>query len=89
MSRLVKVTLLVMVLLGLPVGMPMASMASCPQCVLPAGAGCLLVAVLAMLAAFVAPVRSGRRGGWLVARVHACLWARRLDHPPQALLRLA
>jgi hypothetical protein len=88
MSRLGKVALvmlvLALVLAGLPIGMPMAS---CPQCVLPAGAWCLLVALLAVAAAVVVPDRPGGRVGLLAARLYARLWARRVDRPPQTLLQ--
>jgi hypothetical protein len=69
---------LALVVVGLPVGMPMAS---CPQCVLPAGAWCLLTAA----AAVVAPDRTGGRVGLLALRLQARLWARRIDRPPQPL----
>jgi hypothetical protein len=65
---------------GLPVGMPMAS---CPQCVLPAGAICLLVALLTAAAAVVAPVGTGGRIGVLGLRLPVWLWARRVERPPQ------
>ena len=89
MSRLGKVALvllvLALVLVGLPIGMPMAS---CPQCVLPAGALCLLVALLAAVAAVVVADRTGGRVGVLPVRLHARLWARRVDRPPQLLSQL-
>jgi hypothetical protein len=84
MSRLGKVALVLLVLtllvVGLPVGMPMAS---CPQCVLPAGAMCLLVALLTAAAAVLAPVQTGGRMGVLALRLPAWLWARRVERPPQ------
>jgi hypothetical protein len=62
MSRLGKVALVLLVLalvvVGLPIGMPMAP---CPQCVLPAGAWCLLVALLTVAAVVLAPDRTGGR----------------------------
>jgi hypothetical protein len=86
MSRLGKVALVLLVLtlvvVGLPVGMPMAS---CPQCVLAAGAMCLLVALLTAATAVIAPVRSGGRIGVLALRLQAWLWARRVERPPQVL----
>jgi hypothetical protein len=66
MSRLGKVALVLLVLalvvVGLPVGMPMAS---CPQCVLPAGAMCLLAMLTAATAA---AVRIGPAGGLACCR---------------------
>jgi hypothetical protein len=90
MSRLGKVALVLLVLtlvvvVGLPVGMPMAS---CPQCVLPAGAMCLLVVLLTAAAAVLAPVGSGGRIGVLTLRLQAWLWARRVERPPQRLSEL-
>jgi hypothetical protein len=86
MTCLLKVALvllvLALVLMGLPVGMPMAS---CPQCVLPAGVFCLLVALLATVAAVEVPDPAGRRAGMLSIRLRARLWGRRLDRPPQLL----
>jgi hypothetical protein len=86
MTRLGKVALvllvLVLVAVGLPLGMPMVS---CPQCVLPAGAMCLLLAVLTAAAAVVAPHRTGGRVGVLPVRLQARQWARRVDRPPQRL----
>jgi hypothetical protein len=86
MSGLLKVALvlvvLALVLVGLPIGMPMPS---CPQCVLPTGALCLLVALLATVAAVVVPGSTGGRVGWLSVRLHARLWVRRVDRPPQRL----
>lgn len=86
MSRLGKVALVLLVLalvvVGLPIGMPMAS---CPQCVLPAGAWCLLAALLTAAAAVVAPDRSGERVGALPLHLRVRLWARRVDRPPQPL----
>jgi hypothetical protein len=88
MSRLGKVALvllvLALVLVGLPIGMPMVS---CPQCVLPAAALCLLVAVLATVAIEV-PNPTGRRAGLSSVRLRARLWARRVDRPPQLLSQL-
>jgi hypothetical protein len=88
MSRLGKVALVLLVLalvvVGLPIGMPMVS---CPQCVLPAAALCLLVAVLATIAIEV-PNPPGRRAGLLSVRLRARLWARRVDRPPQLLSQL-
>jgi len=87
MSRFAKVALLVLVLallvMGLPIGMPMADGATCPQCMLPAG----LVCVLAMLLSFavMAPDRSGGRVRGLPVQLLARLWACPIDHPPQAL----
>jgi hypothetical protein len=86
MSRLGKVALVLLVLalvvVGLPIGMPMAP---CPQCVLPAGAWCLLVALLTVAAAVLAPDRTGGRVGVPPLRLQARLWARRVDRPPQRL----
>jgi hypothetical protein len=80
MSRVGKVALVLLVLalvvLGLPVGMPTMS---CPQCVLPVGAWCLLV-VLTVAVAMAVPDRpagelascrcgcrhDGGRAGWSV-----------------------
>jgi hypothetical protein len=53
MSWLGKVALVLVVLAGLPIGMPMASW---PRCALSVGAWCLLVAPLAV-AAVVVPDR--------------------------------
>jgi hypothetical protein len=86
MSRLGKVALvllvlaLVVVVVGLPIGMPMAS---CPQCVLPAGLACVLAVILGF--GLVAPARSGERAGWLAILPRARLWAAPIEHPPQAL----
>jgi hypothetical protein len=84
MSRLGKVALVLLVLTllvaGLPVGMPMAS---CPQCVLPAGAMCLLVALLTAAAAVVTPVGTGGRTGVLGLRLPVWPWARRVERSPQ------
>jgi hypothetical protein len=89
MSRLGKVAVVLLVLalvvVGLPVGMPMAS---CPQCVLSAGAWCLLVALLTAAAAVVASDRTGGRVGALPLRLRARLWAHRVDRPPQRLPQL-
>jgi hypothetical protein len=86
MSWLLKMVLLVLalalVLAGLPIAMPMAP---CPQCVLPAAAWCLL-ALLATVAAVVAPASSGERVGVLSVRLPARLWARPLERPPQRRL---
>jgi hypothetical protein len=86
MSRLGRVAMVLLVLalvvVGLPVGMPMAS---CPQCVLPTGAMCLLVALLATVAALEVPDPTGSRAGWLSIRLRVRLWARRVDRPPQRL----
>jgi disulfide bond formation protein DsbB len=88
MSRLGKVALVLLVLtlvvVGLPIGMPMAP---CPQCVLPDGAMCLLVALLTV-AAVLAPDRTGGRVGVPPLRLQARLWARRVDRPPQRLPQL-
>jgi hypothetical protein len=89
MSRLGKVALVLLVLtlvvVGLPVGMPMAS---CPQCVLAAGAMCLLVVLLTAAAAVLAPVRSGGWIGVLALRLPVWLWARRVERPPQRRFEL-
>jgi len=87
MSRLGRVALVLLVLAlvvaGLPVGMPAMS---CPQCVPPVGAWCLLVAALLTAAVtVVAPDRTGGRVGVLPLRLQARLWARRVDRPPQRL----
>lgn len=86
MGRLGKVALVLLVLtlvvVGLPVGMPMAS---CPQCVLAAGAMCLLVALLTAAAAVVAPVGTGGWIGVLGLPLPVWLWARRVERPPQRL----
>jgi hypothetical protein len=58
-------------------------MASCPQCVLPAGAMCLLVALLTAAAAVVAPVGTGGRTRVLGLRLPVWPWARRVKRPPQ------
>jgi hypothetical protein len=83
MSRVGKVALVLLVLalvvVGLPVGMPMMS---CPQCVLPVGAWCLLVVLTAAVAVTV-PDRTGRRAGVPPVRLQARRWARRVDRPPQ------
>jgi hypothetical protein len=93
MSGLAKLVLVVLVvallLVGLPVGMPMAAMPSCPQCVPAADAVCLLVAALATLVVLIPPQAAARRVGWLVVRAPACLWTRPLERPPQALPRLS
>jgi hypothetical protein len=84
MTRLGKVALVLLVLalvvVGLPIGMPMAS---CPQCVLPGGAWCLLLGMLTAAAAVVVPDWTGGRVGVLPLRLQARLWARRVDRPPQ------
>jgi hypothetical protein len=84
MSRLGKVALVLLVLalvvVGLPIGMPMAS---CPQCVLPAGLACVLAAILGL--GLVAPARAGERAGWVAILLRAPLWADPIEHPPQAL----
>jgi hypothetical protein len=86
MSRLGRVALVLLVLAlvvaGLPVGMPTMS---CPECVLPVGAWCLLVALLTAAVTVVAPDRAGGRVGVLALRLQARLWARRVDRPPQRL----
>jgi disulfide bond formation protein DsbB len=90
MTCLLKVVLvlvvLALVLVGLPIGMPMAP---CPQCVLPAGAFCLLVALLATVAAVQEPDPAGIRAGSASIRLRARLWGRRLDRPPQSLPQAA
>lgn len=87
MSLLLKVTLVVLVLallvVGLPVGMPMATGAMCPQCVLPAELACVLAVLLGF--GLVAPGRSGGRAGWLPVRLRGRLWVCSIEHPPQAL----
>jgi hypothetical protein len=87
MSRFARAMVLVLVLallvMGLPVGMPMGAGAMCPQCVLPAGLACVLAALLSFVV--VAPKRSGGRLRALPVRLPARLWARPIDHPPQAL----
>jgi hypothetical protein len=87
MSRFAKVTLLLLVLallvVGLPVGMPMEAGAMCPQCVLPAGLVCMLAMFLSF--AVMALQRSGGQVPGAPVRLHARLWARPIDHPPQAL----
>ena len=86
MSRFAKVTLLMLVLallvVGLPVGMPMGAGAMCPQCVLPAGLVCMLAMLLSL--AVMALQRSGGRVQGAPVRLHARLWTRPIDHPPQA-----
>jgi hypothetical protein len=87
MGRIAKFALLVLVLallvVGLPVGMPMGTVAMCPQCVLPTGLACVLVLVLGF--GLVAPPRSGGRLVWLTVRLRARLWACPIEHPPQVL----
>jgi hypothetical protein len=84
MSRLGKVALVLLVLsvvvVGLPVGMPTVP---CPQCVPPAGAWCLLMALLTATAALIALDGTGGRVGVLPVRLQARLWVRRVDRPPQ------
>jgi hypothetical protein len=86
MSRLGRVALVLLVLalvvVGLPVGMPTMS---CPQCVLPVGAWCLLVALLTAAVTVVAPNRTGGPVSLLALRLQAQLWARRVERPPQRL----
>jgi hypothetical protein len=53
--------------------------------VLPAGALCLLMALLTAAAAVIAPDPTGGRLGALPVRLQAWLWARRVDRPPQRL----
>ena len=85
MSRLAKLTLVVLVLallmVGLPVGMPMGAAAMCPQCVLPTGLACMLVLVLGF--GRVASQRPSGRAGWLPVRLRVRLWACPMEHPPQ------
>jgi hypothetical protein len=87
MSRFAKVTMLMLVLallvVGLPVGMPMGAGAMCPQCVLPAGLVCMLAMFLSL--AVMALQRLGEQVRGASVRLHARLWARPIDHPPQAL----
>jgi hypothetical protein len=86
MSRFAKVTLLMLVLallvVGLPVGMPTGAGAMCPQCVLPAGLVCMLAMLLSL--AVMALQRAGGPVRGAPVRLHACLWTRPIDHPPQA-----
>ena len=87
MSRFAKVTLLMLVLallvVGLPVGMPMGAGAMCPQCVLPAGLVCMLALLLGL--AVMALQRSGGPVRGAPVQLHARLWTRPIDHPPQVL----
>jgi hypothetical protein len=87
MSRFTKVTLLMLVLallvMGLPVGMPTEAVATCPQCVLPAGLVCMLAVVLSF--AVMALQRSGGPVRGVPVQLHARLWTRPIDHPPQVL----
>jgi hypothetical protein len=87
MRRFAKFTLLVLVLallvVGLPIGMPMGTVAMCPQCVLPTGLACMLAVVLGF--GLVAPQRPAGRAGWLPVRLRARLCACAIEHPPQAL----
>jgi hypothetical protein len=80
---LVLVLVLALLVVGLPLGMPMAAGAMCPQCVLPVGLACMLV--LALGFGLVAPPRSGGRAGWGPVRLRARLWACPIEHPPQVL----
>jgi hypothetical protein len=90
MSRLAKVMLVAALgLAGLPVGMPVASVATCPQCLPPAGVVCLPAAPLVTAIALWVPYRSGKRPGWLQVWLRKRLWARPLDRPPQAPPRFA
>jgi hypothetical protein len=87
LSRLARLTLLMLVLallvVGLPIGMPMGAGAMCPQCVLPTGLACLFAVVLGL--GLVGPPRPGGRAGWLPVRLRGRLWACPIEHPPQAL----
>jgi hypothetical protein len=91
MSRLGRFALVLVVLalvvVGLPVGMPIGTVAMCPQCVLPTGLACVLVLVLGF--GLVAPLCSGGRAGWLAVRLRARLWACPIEHPPQATALVA